>query len=121
MSKNVQTTKDALILSKAVKRAAEFLGVSKDTLSSILSIQTSQLEPVLKLGIDPKTKQGERSLIFINVYTRLAALSGGDEMFIKHFMQTDNRYFEAKPIDVMKSAEGLERVHHYLIAMGSKH
>ena len=121
MSKKFQTKKDALILSKAVRRAAEFLGVSKVTLGSILSIQTSQLESILKLGIDPKTEHGERSLILINVYTNLAALSGGDEMFISHFMQTDNRYFEDKPIDVIKTFEGLKRVNHYLIAMGSKH
>lgn len=112
---------DSQIIATAILRASDLMGITLKDLAAVLLVSQNELSQLLKTGIEPDSETGKRSISFINVYKRLASLCGNDEKFMAHYLGTMNKYFKAYPIDVMKTQPGLEEVHHYLIAMGSKH
>lgn len=71
-------------------------------------------------GIDPASKSGELALLFIRLYRSVFALTGGEPAAMKHWINTENRYFDEVPRQLVRSAEGLVRVNHYLDAMRGK-
>lgn len=108
------------VISSALDKARKFMGMSKADLSKILKIDLKDLDSCLNEGIKPDSLKGQVSLLTIQIYRSLFALSGINNKFMKHFLYTENSYFNARPIDVMKSPEGLVRVNDFLNAMSSK-
>lgn len=94
--------------------------MSKSDLSDILMIDISNVNRSLKAGIEPKSLKGQASLLIIKIYRSLFALAGNNKKFMTHFLYTDNNYFSARPIDAMKSLQGLVEVDQFLSAMRGK-
>lgn len=70
--------------------------------------------------MDPKSKEGEFSLLLIRVYRSLFALNGGNQEAIRHWLTTNNRHIQAVPLEAMKTVLGLSRVVNYLDAIRGK-
>lgn len=106
------TSRDSNLLGTAFCRALRVLDLKIEELPSFLhDIDCSQSEPL----IDPKSKEGQATILIIQIYRNLNIFSGSDESFMSHFLRTENTAFSfSKPIDLMSSIDGLEKVKSYL-------
>ena len=121
MSVAVSTVPDeAAVVSKALLRSAEALGLSASELASIIGTSESTLSRIrngkrgpLPLG----TKEGELALLFLRVFRSLDALVGGNEAHARAWLRAENHHVVGVPLQRMKSIEGLVDVAEYLDAM----
>jgi len=112
-----ERTADKALVVKAFLNAGKAFGFTQSDLADIVGRNRSGLA---RDGIDPTTKAGELALLFIRLYRSVYALTGGDPEAMKHWINTSNRYFGESPRELVKTAEGLVRVNHYLDAMRGK-
>lgn len=109
------------VLAVALDNLKEQLDLSNDDIGKILGIHRNTVTRLLKKGeIDPQSKEGEFSLLLIRVYRSLFALNGGNIEAIKHWLTTNNRHIQGRPLETMKTVLGLSRVVNYLDAIRGK-
>jgi len=111
---------EATVVSKALLRAAEALGLSSAELAGIIGTSESTLSRVRnrKRGPIPLgTKEGELALLFLRVFRSLDALVGGNEAHARAWLRAENRHVGGAPLRRMKKIEGLVDVAEYLDAM----
>jgi plasmid maintenance system antidote protein VapI len=107
------------ILTKAVLRATNLLGLSSAALARVLGVSEASVSR-LSTGartIDPESKEGELALILVRVYRSLDALVGTDEAQRKAWMGGYNRALNGRPRELVQRADGLVAVVSYLDAM----
>mgnify|MGYP005843678143 FL=1 len=102
------------VLAKASLEAGRKLGLTQADVSAVIGRDRSGIR---RDGINPDTKAGELALMLIRAYRSVYVLVGGDDAAMKHWFGTRNRHFDAVPKDLVRTAEGLVRVVHYLDAM----
>jgi|LauGreDrversion4_2_1035121.scaffolds.fasta_scaffold378201_2 hypothetical protein len=102
------------VLGKATLNAAARLGISQQQLENIIGRNRSSIS---RSGINPKSKEGELSLLLIRCYRSLHALMGGDDLNVKHFMQTKNRITQGVPKEQIYHIHGLVYLVQFLDAM----
>lgn len=110
-------TSDDEIVKKAVRNAAEQLGISLLQLFEITGVHRESLSG------DPESlgaKEMELCLLVIGVANSLSSLVGGDRSQMKNWIRSPNQAFEASPLETMKTVEGLARTARYLEGMRSK-
>jgi transcriptional regulator with XRE-family HTH domain len=114
------TVDEAAVVSKALLRAAEALGLSSADLAQIVGTSESTLSRIRnrKRGPIPlDTKEGELALLFLRVFRSLDALVGGNESHARAWLRADNHHLGTVPLSRMKKIEGLVDVAEYLDAM----
>ena len=114
------TPDEAAVVSKALLRAAEALGLSSAELAEIVGTSESTLSRIRnhKRGPIPlQSKEGELALLFLRVFRSLDALVGGNESHARAWLQADNHHLGGVPLRRMKKIEGLVDVAEYLDAM----
>lgn len=109
-------------LTKAVVRAAGLLGLPQSVLADVLGVSAATasrlvggaytLQPVRK-------REWEFALLFVRLFRSLDAIVG-NEHAAQTWLRHDNQALGAKPLDLIRSAEGLVRVLHYLDASRSR-
>jgi hypothetical protein len=105
-------------LSKAVVRAADFLGLSQAALAEILGVSGATASRLVggSYHLQPARKrEWEFALLFVRLYRSLGALVGNDTD-ARTWLRNDNLALGAKPLELIRGAEGLVRVLHYLDA-----
>jgi Protein of unknown function (DUF2384) len=109
----------AAVLTKAVLRAAELLGLSSAALARILGVSEASVSRLVSGArqVDPQSKEGELALLLVRVYRSLDALVGTDAAQRKAWMDGANRALNGRPIELIERAEGLVTVVSYLDAM----
>lgn len=110
-----QVAPDA-VLTKAVLRAAEALGVTNAELATILGVSASFVSK-LRAGtstVQLGTKAAELSALFIRAFRSLDAIVGGDEGVARSWIRADNTVLLGRPVDHMKSITGLVSAVEYL-------
>ena len=107
----------AELLGRSTLNAGEYLGLKREEIAEIVGRDRSSIQ---RKGIDPKSKSGESSLLLIRIYRSLYALFGGNQVNIKHFIDTQNRGTGGLPREQMRSTVGLVTVCQYLDAMRGK-
>jgi uncharacterized protein (DUF2384 family) len=112
----------AMVLTKAVARAADRLGVTRSQLSLVLGLSQSTISRVYKgeYLLDDRRKEWERALSFVRVFRSLDAIVG-QELIAQQWLQSHNHAFNARPIELIGTAEGLVRVAQYLDANSHQH
>jgi hypothetical protein len=114
------TPDEATVVSKALLRAAELLGLSSTELAGIIGTSESTLSRVRnrKRGPIPLgSKEGELALLFLRAFRSLDALVGGNAAHAKAWLRAENRHVGGVPLRRMKKIEGLVDVAEYLDAM----
>lgn len=112
-----QQLNDSAVVKKAVRATAAKLGLSLVLLSEVTGVRREVFSREReRLG----PKQIELCLLVIRVARSLSALLDGNDEQMKHWIKTENRAFNATPLDMMKSVQGLARTVQYLDGMRAK-
>ena len=108
-----------LVLTKALLRAAELLGLSSASLARILGVSEASVSRLTSGArtVDPDSKEGELALLLVRVYRSLDALVGTDAAQRKAWLHSPNRALNGRPADLIQRADGLVSVVNYLDAM----
>jgi len=109
----------ARVLSQAVLRTAELLGLSRAALARVLGVSeagVSRIASGTRL-IDPDSKEGELALLLVRLYRSLDALVGNDAAQRLLWLGSYNRGVNGKPVELIERAEGLAGLVAYLDGM----
>jgi transcriptional regulator with XRE-family HTH domain len=109
-----------VVLTRAVLRAAERLGLNQRELAAVLGLSPSTLSRLPRRPLDPATKEGELAILFVRLYRSLDALLGGDAEKARRWLHADNRHLGAVPADLVRTITGLVHVIEYLDALRGK-
>lgn len=115
-------TDAALLVSKAVTRAAEILGLSAANLAEILGLSPATISRMKReeFALDPQSKSYELSLMFIRLFRSLDAIVGGDEKVARQWLRSHNTALNARPIDILPQVTGLMDALNYLDSRRAK-
>jgi transcriptional regulator with XRE-family HTH domain len=105
-------------LSKAVVRAADFLGLSQTALAEVLGVSGATVSRLVggSYLLQPvRRREWEFALLFVRLYRALGAMVGNDTD-ARTWLRNENLALGARPLDLVGGAEGLVRVLHYLDA-----
>ena len=106
------------VLTKAVLRAADKLGVSQAALASILGVSEAQVSRMRNGGaaLPAKSKEFELGVLFVRLFRSLDAVFGGDEAVASAWLANHNLALDAKPAEKIRTIAGLWDVIAYLDA-----
>jgi uncharacterized protein (DUF2384 family) len=106
------------VLTKAVARAARLLGISQATVASALGISAPTASRMFagNYVLDRGKKEWELATLFVRLFRSLDSIVGGNDEAARSWLTSANRALGTKPIELVRSAEGLVRVVHYLDA-----
>ncbi len=106
------------VLTKAVIRAADRLGMSGRVLSDVLGLSEAQISRMKsgEAALAETSKAFELSALLVRVFRSLDAIVGGDERAAKLWMMSWNTALNGRPVDRVISVQGLADVVTYLDA-----
>ena len=106
------------VLTKAVLRAAERLGLSGRNLAEIVGVSEATVSR-LRRGdamLEAGSKPFELAALLVRVFRSLDAITGGDEAVARVWMTAANTALGAPPLERMATIQGLVDVTAYLDA-----
>jgi len=115
----IQHADPSLVLAKATGRASELLGLSGAALSRVIGVSEPTVSRLIKgnKGLNPRSKEGQLSLLLVRVYRSLDALVGTDGEKRIAWMRSHNKALGGKPVDLIENPEGLVATLNYLDGM----
>ncbi|HSW17738.1 MAG TPA: antitoxin Xre/MbcA/ParS toxin-binding domain-containing protein [Ramlibacter sp.] len=104
------------VLTKAMFRAAGFLGLTNAALAQVVGLSESQISRMAsgQRALEVGTKPAELATLLLRVYRSLDALVGNDDQHRKAWMTSFNQAFNQAPKDAIQKVDGLVRVVAYL-------
>ncbi len=107
-----------LVVTKAVVRAADRLGLSSRALARCLGVSEATVSRIRHQTymLEPDSKPFELAVLLIRVFRALDAIVGGDAEVAKAWMQSENRALQGVPKDLVTRVSGLTHVLAYLDA-----
>ena len=109
---------DAVVLTKAVLRAADKLGVRASVLAPVLGVSEATVSR-MKSGdfrLETDTKPFELGVMFVRLFRSLDAIAGGDENVARAWLANSNSALGGKPVEKIRNLAGLIDVIAYLDA-----
>jgi len=108
----------AIVLSKAAINASDRVGLRHKQLAEIIGTSEASVSRMRSgRGLDPATKEGELTLLFLRLYRSLDTLVGGDDLKARDWLHAANDHIGGVPADRIRTVEGLVDVVQYLDAM----
>jgi len=104
------------VLTQAVLRSAELLGLSNAQLGQTLGVSESSVSRLVSgtRQIDPESKEGEFGLLLVRLFRSLDAMVGGDPDTRLAWLASNNRALNGAPVDLIASTVGLVNTVAYL-------
>lgn len=111
-----QTQAAAQVLTKALLRASQYLGLTNAVVARTVGVSESHMSRMTtgKAQLAIGTKQAELAALLIRVYRSLDALVGNNDRHRQLWMEGFNHAFNEAPRDAIQRADGLVRVVQYL-------
>ena len=109
---------DQAILTKAVLRAADKLGVRASVLAPVLGVSEATVSR-MKSGdyrLESDTKPFELGVMFVRLFRSLDAITGGDEAVARAWLANPNSALDGKPVEKIRTVTGFVDVIAYLDA-----
>jgi plasmid maintenance system antidote protein VapI len=103
-------------LSKAVVRAATALKISQSALAEVLGISAPSVSRLVAGTYqleEARRKEWEMALLFVRLFRSLDAIVGPGEK-AQTWLTGENLALNARPVDLIRSAQGLVNVVEYL-------
>jgi plasmid maintenance system antidote protein VapI len=103
-------------LSKAVVRAATALKISQSVLAEVLGISAPSVSRLVAGTYqleESRRKEWEMALLFVRLFRSLDAIVGPGEK-AQAWLTGENLALNARPVDLIRSAQGLVNVVEYL-------
>lgn len=115
--KDVSPAAEAAVLSKAVTRAAERLGISRALLAKVLGVSPATVTRLFAghYVLDPARKEWEFGILFVRAFRSLDSIVGADET-ARQWLCSENLGLAGRPVELIGQTEGLVRVVQYLDA-----
>ncbi len=113
-----QSPERGTVVTKAVLRAAQRLGLSARMLSAVIGLSEPTISR-MKRGdyiLEDKTKPFELSVLLLRVFRSLDAITGGDDSVAKDWLKNENTALGGAPLGKLVSITGLIDVITYLDA-----
>jgi len=116
--RSVARPEPAPVVTKALLRAAERLGLPNRALAPIIGLSEATLS---RMGagtyqLDPGSKAYELAILFLRLFRSLDAIAGGDVSVARAWLRSDNTALAAAPLTLIESVTGLVNVVAYLDA-----
>lgn len=113
---NKTAISEEAVVGKALKKASEYWGISNKQLGEFCGLSEATVSR-LKNGqyiLDPDSKSWQLAVIFLRIFRGLDAYMGGNIANEKAWLNADNKVLGGKPIELMKSIEGITGVVQYI-------
>ena len=109
---------EAEVLSKAVVRAADLLGLTRSELAQVLGLSEAAVNRLYRreIRLQPEQKEFELALHLVRLFRALDSILGGDEKAMQAWMRAPNRGLGGIPAEMITSTRGLADVLNYLDA-----
>jgi hypothetical protein len=106
------------VLTSAVMRASALYEITQSALAQILGLSPSTVSRMANgaYTLDDQKKEWELGALFVRVFRSLDAVVGSNDATARGWLNGENHGLKAKPIDLIRSTEGLVRVVQYLDA-----
>lgn len=110
------------VLSKAVVRAAERLGLTQAQLARVLGLSTATASRLAagSWQLAPDSKPWELAALLVRVYRSLDAITGGKTDAMQAWLHSGNAALGGEPARLIAGTEGLVHVLQYLDASRSR-
>ncbi|THF62090.1 antitoxin Xre/MbcA/ParS toxin-binding domain-containing protein [Pseudothauera rhizosphaerae] len=107
----------ATVLSKAVARAAERLGISRALLARVLGVSPATVTRLYggSYHLERSRKEWDFAVLLLRLFRSLDSIVG-DEAAARAWLNSANLGLNGRPIELIRDTEGLVRVVHYLDA-----
>lgn len=109
------------VVSKAVLRAADRLGLSNKALATIVGLSEASVSRMGsgRFTLSPGEKSFELSVLFLRLFRALDAIVAGDDAVAQAWLRHENVALGASPLAMIQSIPGLVHVLAYLDARRS--
>jgi hypothetical protein len=107
---------EAAVLTEAVIRAADQLGVNARSLSGVLGVSEATVSRMRRkdFSLERGTKPFELGVLFVRLFRSLDAIVGGDETVARAWIKNPNLALEGRPLEKIMTIAGLFDVIAYL-------
>ena len=107
---------EAGVLTEAVVRAADQLGVNARSLSAVLGVSEATVSRMRRKDfvLERGTKPFELGVLFVRLFRSLDAIVGGDETVARAWIRNPNVALDARPLEKIITIAGLIDVISYL-------
>lgn len=115
-SAGATSSREAVVLTKAVLRAAEQLSLSNKELASVIGISEASVSR-MRAGayeLAALKKPFELGVLFVRLYRSLDAIVGGDTAVASSWLRNANTVLGDRPLAMIGTIPGLMNVIHYL-------
>ncbi|WP_258571088.1 MbcA/ParS/Xre antitoxin family protein [Flavimaribacter sediminis] len=104
------------IVSKAVLKAADQLGLIDEELARVLRLTPARslVAKAIPASISAGANSDDRALLLIRIFRLLDTLSAGSAETMRQWMQNENLALGCKPRNLVVTEDGLSRVFDYL-------
>ena len=108
--------REAAVLTEAVVRAADQLGVNARALSSVLGVSEATVSRMRRKDflLERGTKPFELGVLFVRLFRSLDAIAGGDQSVARAWIKNPNLALDGRPLEKIATIAGLIDVIAYL-------
>jgi hypothetical protein len=106
------------VLTQAVLRAGQILGLNQAGMAGVLGLSPATMSRMANGGytLDESKKEWELAALFVRLFRSLDAVVGSNDTAARTWLEGKNLGLNGRPAELIRSAEGLVRVVHYLDA-----
>ena len=119
---SISSSEASRVLTQAVLKAADLLGIKQNRLASIIGVSTSSITRMRQNStvLDPRDKSWELATLFVRLFRGLDALMGSDDEASKKWLASYNAYLRGKPLELIVTTQGLVNVVAHVDAFRAK-
>src|SRR5882724_704617 len=100
MKQVAPSPEEGIVLTKAILRVAEALGLSQRDLARILGVSEATVSRLVTTTmISPHKKEGELALLLVRIFRGLDALVGGDSRKVQAWFHSPNVHLGGIPAE----------------------
>lgn len=118
LSESARIHQEQLVVTKAVLRAGERLGMPAKLLAKVIGLSEASISRIKRGGLtlESGTKAFELSVLLIRLFRSLDAITGGEDSVARQWLLGENIVLGGRPIDLIQTISGLFQVIAYLDA-----